>query len=469
MKTVRLLLPLLLALSPLPALAEGDALPPAPVTSAAPDESTPQLYESDDLELEGLLHEIKTAAEAGNPAACRQVYLCYAARGHKEQAQAWSARYIEQLTKKAEESNTQAMLILGTNYLTGKDFVKPDTAKAVTWLLRAADAGEPSASYLLADFYEQQGDTELSRQAYERSYAAYRQLAEQQPDNSELLYWLGYMQQNGIGTAADAQSGIVLLEKAAEMGNAWACSQLFKTYTLGIGTPKDQARAVSYAQKLADKDRDGLMAYATALAYLNGHGVEKDEERGEQYLDMAVAANIPDAIFLKGYRRKQAGRAAEALPYFTQAASMSQQDAMIELALMLLYGDGVEKDEARGLSYLQTATHRLNSPRAPYELARYYESIGEQSLADDWYVAASDAGIIEAMARRGLMHLNPFSNVSWDPTTAFQWWRTGAKEGDADCRLYKNLFIYAFCPLVLTIVFGLPLVTVRLLARTQEQ
>ncbi len=466
MKTTHRLFCLLLALGALPltcAAEPEDA--PAAQTAAAP---APVVYDTQDLELEGSLMELKAQAEAGDAAAARQVYLRYAVKGHHKQAQAWSARYMEHLEKQAEGGDTRAMLTLGMNYMTGKDFVKPDTAQAVTWLLRAADAGEPSAAYILGDIYAQQGDAGMSRQAYERAYATYRKLAEEQPDNSNVTYWLGYMQQNGLGTAADGAAGITLLEKAAAMGNPWAYSQLFKTYAQGIGTQKDEARAISYAQKLADSGQDGLMAYATALAYLNGQGVKKNEQLGEQYLDMAAAANIPDAIFLKGHRLQQAGKPAEALPFYTQAASMSQEDALIELALMLLYGNGVEKDEARGLSYLQTANHRLGSPRAPYELARYYESIGERELADDWYISASDAGIIEAMARRGLLHLNPFSKVSWSPTSAYQWWRVGADKGDAACTLAIRLFLYVFCPLVLVIVFGLPIYTVRRLSRQNE-
>ncbi len=460
MKRTLILLSLLSTLTTLPALAEGDAPTPHAATSS---------YESQDLELEGNLHELKTQAEAGDTSAARQVYLRYAVKGHMAQAEAWSARYIELLEKQAEGGDTRAMLTLGMNYITGKDFVKTDTAKAVTWLLRAADAGEPSAAYILADIYAQQGDAEMSRQAYERAYSAYRKLAEEQPENSNVIYWLGYMQQNGLGTAADGKAGIALLEKAADMGNAWAFAQLFKTYAQGIGTEQDEVRAIAYAQKLADTGKDGLMAYATAIAYLNGQGVEKNEELGQKYLDMAAAVNIPDAVFLKGYRLKQAGKAAEALPLLTQAASMSQEDAIIELALMLLYGEGVEKDEARGLSYLQTAANRLHSLRAPYELARYYESIGEQELADDWYVSASEGGVIEAMGRRGLLHLNPFSKLSWSPTDAFQWWRTGADKGDATCTLYKNLFLYVFCPLVLVLAFGGPLLMVRILAEKSAE
>ncbi len=470
MKATRRLFLLLFALTTLPAAAEGEesatqlSAAPAPAAAPAATEESAEpapapVYDSQDLELEGALHELKTQAEAGDAAATRQVYLRYAVRGLMPQAQAWANRYMAQLEQQAAAGDTRAMLTLGMNYITGKDFVRPDTAAAVTWLLRAADAGQPSAAYILGDIYTQQGDAEMSRQAYARAYAAYQKLAEEQPENNNVIYWLGYMKQNGLGTEAEGAAGIALLKKAADMGNPWAFAQLFKTYAQGIGTAKDEARAISYARRLADSGKDGLMAYATALAYLNGQGVEKDEALGEHYLDMAVAANIPDAIFLKGSRLQQAGKKAEALVFYTQAASMSQEQALIEAALMLLYGDGVEKDEARGLSYLQTAHHRLESPRALYELARYYESIGEQEMADDWYISASDAGVIEAMGRRGLLHLLPFSKVSWNPTKAYQWWRVGADKGDATCTLYMRLFLYAFCPLVLVIVFGLPIYT----------
>ncbi len=473
MKATPYLLSLLISLAPLPLLAEGEATTPPPAAPAASEAATPAeapspVYDSQNLELEGTLHELKTAAEAGDVAATRQVYLRYAARGLMEQAQAWAARYLNHVEKQAEGGDTRAMLILGTNYLTGKDFTQRDTAQAVTWLLRAADAGEPSAAYIVADVYAQQGDTDMSKQAYERAWNAYRKLAEEQPENSNILYWLGYMQQNGQGTEANAAAGIALLEKAADMGNPWAYAQLFKTYAQGIGTPVDETRAIHYAQKQADTGKDGLMAYATALAYLNGQGVSKDEALGKKYLDMAVAANIPDAIFLKGRHLQQEGKPAEALALYTQAASMSQEDALVEAALMLLYGEGVEKDEARGLSYLQTANHRLSSPRALYELARYYESIGEQALADDWYISASDAGVLEAMARRGLLHLNPFSDVSWNPTAAYQWWKLGKDKGDETCSLYINLFLYAFCPLMLLLVFGLPLLLVRRLSKSAD-
>ena len=444
----------------------GSAL--LPLQAESPAATPAATYESNDLQLEGSLHELKTQAEAGDAAAMRQLYMRYAVAGHTGPAQAWAAKFRQALIQKADAGDTKAMLLLGTNYLAGREYTEPDPAKAAVWLSKATEAGEPTAAYILGDFLTRQGNTHDAQAAFARAFTEYSKLAE--TGNSNALYWQGYMQQNGLGTPADAPAGIAKMEQAAEKGNSWAFSQLFKTYAQGLGTPKDEAKAISYAIKAADSTKDALMAYAAACAYLNGQGVAKDEQRGEHYLDMAVTGNLADAIMLKASRLEQASKPKEAFALYNQAASMGQRDAMVCAGRMLLYGaEGVEKDEARGLSMLQAACDRLESPRAPYEIARYYESIGEPELANAWYVTASDRGVAEAMARRGLLHLNPFSGLKWNPTLAYQWWTTGKEAGNADCTLYVRLFLYVFIPVLLVLVFGVPAFVVHRLNKKAEK
>ena len=422
---------------------------------ANPTEAPVVAYDSSDLQLEGNLHELKTQAETGDAAAMRQLYMRYAVAGHTAQAKAWADKFREALVQKADAGDTKAMLLLGTNYLAGREYTEPDPAKAAVWLSKATEAGEPTAAYILGDFLTKQGNTTDANAAFARAYTEYSKLAES--GNTNALYWQGYMQQNGLGTQADAPAGIAKMEQAAEQGNAWALAQLFKTYAQGLGVDKDDAKAIFYARRAADTTKDALMAYATACAFLNGQGVEKDEKLGEQYLDMAVAGNLADAIFLKATRMELAGGAADAYALYNQAASMGHSDAMVHAGRMQLYGTGgVQKDEARGLSMLQAACDRLNSARAPLEIARYYDSIGEAELANAWYVTASDRGVAEAMARRGLLHLNPISGLKWNPTLAYQWWSAGQEAGDAACTLYVRLFLYVFIPVLLILVFGVP-------------
>lgn len=400
--------------------------------------------------------ELEEKAEAGDFRAARQICLRYAMRGDAEHARTWSDRYRELLAADAGKGDVKAMMLLGTLYMTGQDYTEPSVAKTVEWFSRAAEAGEPSASFLLGDFYARQGNHAASKEAYGRSYQDYARLA--QEGNLNALYWQGYMEQNRLGTEARPEEGVRKLEQAAEQGHVWAFQQLFKTYAQGIGTSRDEARSISYARKAADASGDPLMAWATACAYLNGQGVAQDETVGEHYLDIAAAANISDAIFLKGTRLAKKGQTAEALSYYTQAASMRHPDAMIEAALLLLEGaEGVEKDESRGLSLLEAAANSpLNSARAAYGLGLYYDRVEEPGMANTWYVTASDRGVTEAMARRGLLHLNPFSGLKWSPTLTYQWWNLGKEAGDATCTRYIRLFLYVFMPLVLILAFGFP-------------
>jgi len=422
---------------------------------------------SDDEELEARLAGLKQMAEQSSTDAVQQIYTQYAIAGKSDIAKAWAARYLEMLTKKAEDGDKSAMAVLGVHYLSGKDYTAPDEQQGVKWLYRAAEAGEPRSAFILGDYFARQGNKTASREAYEKAYAVY--VKDSGTGNPETLYWQGVMQQNGLGTDTDAAAGIAKLEQAAGQHHPGALQQLFKTYAVGIGTQKDMARAISYARKAADHG-DGLLAYATACAYLKGEGVAKDEAIGEQYLDKAVAANIPAAIYYKGLRLENAGKAEEAYPLYRQGASMGQPDALVAEGRFLLYGlGGVDKDESRGLSLLQAASDRWESPRAPYELGLYYDSVGERDMANSWYAIASERGVQEAFARRGLLHLNPFSGLEWSPTRAYQWWRVGSEAGDPTCTLYLRLFLYVFTPLLLILVFGVPIFIVHRLNKRAEK
>lgn len=419
---------------------------------------------SDDAALEANLTDLKADAEGGNPGSTRQVYLRYALKGHMEQARAWAQKFISQLREKAEAGDAKAAWLVGRAYMTGDSYVKPDNTEAIRWFTMASEAGEPSAAYIIGELLTKAGNPADARVAYARAYSLYKNQAE--AGNAEALYWQGYMEQNGLGIPAQLQDGISRMEQAAEQGYLPAAYQLFKTYTKGMGVPADDAKALRYARLLADKGEDAQMAYVVADALLTGKGTEKDEKTGLHYLEQAAAQNVPAAIYHRGWRHQEAGKAEEALADYRRAASMGHADAAVQAGTMMLYGKGVEKDESTGLNYLQRAAEQLRSPFAPYELAKYYDSIGESGLADDYCIMASDRGLAAAMARRGLLHLIPFSGLRWGPTETYRWWREGSEAGDADCTLYLRLYLYVFIPLVLLLVFGLPILLVRSLHKT---
>ena len=211
------------------------------------------------------------------------------------------------------------------------------------------------------------------------------------------------------------------------------------------------------------------MALLVADAYLMGQGLPNNIELGEQYLEPADHGNVPDAIALKAVRLEEAGKQEQALPLYQQAASMGQEYATLRLGMIQIKGEGVEQDTAAGLALLERASERYNIPRAAYELALYYDSINEPALANQWYASASLRGVKEAMARRALLHITPSSGLNWSPTEFYKWLQAGHQAGDATCTLYRNLFLFGFIPLFVTLVFLLPIIIVVQLNKRAEK
>ncbi len=414
-------------------------------------------------QVESSLDTLKKDAEAGDAYSARQLYMRYASKNDLETAKEWSQKYEAILKDKAKAGDSKAMLRLAASYLQGSDMFALDLEQAQLWFSAASAAGEPSAAYILAEIFKENEKTELAQQHYTRAYELYSEQSGKDAKNADALYWLGLMQLQAQGCELNIEEGIAKLESAAALNNKWATIQLFKLFADGQLAPRDEQRAINYAETLATTFNDSLMAYATACAYLNGKGREQDEEKGNQFLEQACKGNIADAIMLKASRLEQAGNITEAIPFYQQAASMAQEQAMTRLGILLLKGEGVEQDAEQGVAILTTASERFNSQLAPLELAYYYEQAGEQSLADYWYVEASNRGVAQAMARRGLLHLNTNSDLAWNPTLAYRWWKAGSDAGDQTCTNYINTFLYGFIPAVLIICFLGPVLLIRIL------
>ncbi len=422
----------------------------------------------DDARMEQSVAQLKEEAAKGDAYSQRQLYLRYALKGHRTQAAAWADKLIENLTEKAQAGDQKAMWMLARLFLAGDEVIPADMVRSVEWFNRLSAAGEPSAAFILGDLYTKQNSPEAAKSAYAKAYTIYSDMAAK--GDTEALYWQGYMELNALGVPQNAAGGIEKLEKAAAAGAVPAAYQLFKVYTKGLSTPADEAKALAYATQLADQGKDAQMAYVVADAYLKGKGVPKDEAKGLQYLEKAVAAQVPAALYHKAWMLQEQGKHQEALAAYQAAAQQGHADAAVKAGSMLIFGEGVEADAAEGLKFLQYASGALDSPFAPYELGRYYDSVGEGALADEYYITASNRGYPAAMVRRGLLHLDPTSGLTWNPTATYHWWKLGADSGDETCTLFLRLYLYVFAPLLLILIFGLPLYFVHhMVKRRNEQ
>lgn len=418
-------------------------------------------YDSDDLKLEGMLAVYKDNADEGDLAAMRQIYLHYGFAGKQEQAQAWAQKFLDTLRGRAEQGDVAAMADLGRAYLAGDACITPNPVQAAAWLSRASAQGDAPSAYMLGEMLTQQNNEADAKVAYARAYGLFRQRAEN--GDRDALYWQGYMELRGVGTEKPEHPDALLRSMVGEE-HLPAAYQLFK-YAAEQG---DNETALLCARLLADKGQDPQMAYYVATAAYEGKGMEPDSALADRYLQQAVDAGMPAALYHRAWQLEEAGKNEEAFRLFSEAAAAGHEHAPVKAGAMLLEGRGCEQDEATGLQYLQRAAEVQQSPFAAWELARHYAAIGERGLADSYIISASDRGLDAAMARRGLLHLIPASGVDWSPTEAYRWWTRGADSGDADCRLYLRLYLYLFIPLLVLLVFAGPMLAARLLLKREK-
>ena len=104
--------------------------------------------------------------------------------------------------------------------------------------------------------------------------------------NTTALINLANLFQQGQGVIEDQKKGIVLIEKAAELGDARAQYELGMAYEKGGAVNRDIEKAASWLKKSAEQNySDGQFAYGVLLAAGRGKG-----------LDNATAADIKEAL-----------------------------------------------------------------------------------------------------------------------------------------------------------------------------
>lgn len=168
--------------------------------------------------------------------------------------------------------------------------------EAVQWYHRASEDGHPAAQLRLADiyqwgtFYDDDGmvngvlpqDRAAAQRWYERAFASYETLAEQ--EDAEAQATLGRLYATGKGTARDMDRARALWKQAAHQGNAMA------QYNLGFTLWQDQSyqKAFTWLSKAAAQDQAAAQ-YLLATMYMHGHGVTKSVDEAVGWLRKAAA------------------------------------------------------------------------------------------------------------------------------------------------------------------------------------
>jgi TPR repeat protein len=140
--------------------------------------------------------------------------------------------------------------------------------------------------------------------------------------------------------------------------------------------PGLRAEGKSMDQLTAAADKgDAEAQYRLAQAYLLGLGAEKDTAKAFDYIRKAAEKGYPDAIGGLGYFHSVGILATKdlalAADYFRKGAEKGGPRSQVNLGRALLYGRGIEKNEAEGHRWIGKALE-LGLPYAHYIKGEFY-------------------------------------------------------------------------------------------------
>jgi hypothetical protein len=150
-----------------------------------------------------------------------------------------------------------------------------------------------------------------------------------------------YRQGMAAAAAGKGEKAVEPLSYAAEHGVLGAQLKLARMFATGQGVPRDDAKALSYYQQIADQRAD-----TSLLSPLAPYIAEAFVAVGRYYLNGVPAAGL-------------APNAREAAGLFRHAASyFGDPDAQYELARLYLAGNGVEKNVSLAVNWLANAAKK---------------------------------------------------------------------------------------------------------------
>ena len=227
----------------------------------------------------------------------------------------------------------------------------------------------------------------------------------------------------------DSTLAIKYYEESAKAGDAWAMNGLAKMLLLGSGTPADPRCAIPFLERAAELGLVGpsfnalgdyfrstnefdkaLDAYAKAsdagevwamksLADMlfKEEGTSADATRAISLLMQASRGGLEGPAFYSlGNFYRSIGELPKALEAYERASEVGEPWAMVDLAKMLLSGEGTAPDPDKALALLQRAAAGGLLGPSYLTIGQYFRSHREPAKALVAFERASDAGETEA-------------------------------------------------------------------------
>ena len=224
--------------------------------------------------------------------------------------------------------------------------------------------------------------------------------------NADAEAWLGAVLLDRGRTPEALQA----FQRAADAGSAEGAHRLALVFAEGMaGTPRDDARALSFFEKAAAAGHHRAQINAGTL-YFRGQGTPRDLVRARAWLEKAAAQEDPYALYALGRAIDDSVGQAIADPVraadlYRRAAQLGHPIAALRYGLALNDGIGVRKNPALAQQWLIYAD-KWGVPEAALAIgdiaartpASRDKAANEKAVrtAITWYEAAAQAGVPSA-------------------------------------------------------------------------
>ena len=351
------------------------------------------------------------------------------------------AQGIEWHRKAAAAGNTASMRALSLMHLRGRLGVKVDVREASSFMVKAADAGDPFAQVTLANWARQGANGQLrsvdrAKLLAQRGLPILEQLAMR--GHAEAMFELGQMlRYDGLLRADRARSG-ALIEQAAVAGWAPALVETART-PFAARDEKAKAEARRRLERASALREPEAMFILAEEAILHPGRSATTPAQGVRQMVVAAEYGEPDAQAFVGHALIEgvhgfAKSPADGVTLLRTAYRGGSLRACTALALLHLDGNHVTKDEKRAIEMLTTAAE-LGHPEAcvllgSMHLAGKHVGPRDARKAADFFQKASLAGDPTACRLLGEMYLHG-DGVARDEARARTYLGLAARLGDA--------------------------------------
>lgn len=148
---------------------------------------------------------------------------------------------MEFLLEVAETGNVDAMYLLGK-----LEYEHDNMERAFRWFQEAAKGGNADALFYIGTYYEHKFDTNIVEKDILKAVEYYENSAK--AGSALGMYEIAIRKLNSSTRDKDEVEGILLLEKAAALGNVKACEKLADCYRNGWYVDADIEKAIYYLE-----------------------------------------------------------------------------------------------------------------------------------------------------------------------------------------------------------------------------